>query len=75
MPWPDVYTASDKRPALEKAGHTRLYTDSLCTYTAENLELLDTPVHIHVHVMAMHEYEAIITVLIVSIRQITVLPM
>ena len=24
--------------------------DSLCTYTAENLELLDTPVHIHIHI-------------------------
>ena len=50
--------------------------DSLCTYTAENLEFLDTPVHIHVQVATMHEYKTIImTVLIVSIQQITVLPM
>ena len=62
MPWPGAYTASDKRPSLEKGppGHTRL--DSLCKYTAENLEFLDTPVHIHVHVVTMHEYKIIMTV-------------
>ena len=49
----------------------RLY--SLCTYTAENCEFLDTPVHIHIHVVTMHEYKTIMTVFIVSVRQITVL--
>ena len=49
--------------------------DSLCTYTAENLEFLDTPVHIHVHVVTMHEYKSILTVLIKSVQQVTVLPM
>ena len=36
-------------------------------HNAENLELLDTPVsvHIHVHVVTMHEYK---TVLIASVR-------
>ena len=37
---------------------------SLCTYTVESLEFLDTPVHKQVDV-----------VLITSVRQITVLPM
>ena len=45
--------------------------DSLCTYTAENPEFLDTPVHIHVHihvhVVTMHKYKTIMTVLIVSV--------
>ena len=44
-------------------GYTRL--DSLCTYTLENLEFLDTPVHIHVHMATTHEYK---TVLIASVR-------
>ena len=35
---------------------------SLCTYTAENLEFLDTPVHIHVHMVTIHEYKTIMTV-------------
>ena len=34
--------------------------DSLYTYTAENLEFLDTSVHIHVHVVPMYEYKTII---------------
>ena len=46
-------------------------TDSLCTYTAENLEFLDTPIHtLHVHVVTMHEHKKIMMVLIVSVRQI-----
>ena len=48
--------------------------DSLCTYTAENLEFLDIPVHIHVHVVTMYKYKAIMMVLIVSVQQIAVLP-
>ena len=40
----------------------------------ENLEFLDTPVHIHIHVVTMHECKTIMmTVLIVSVQQITVL--
>ena len=35
--------------------------DSFCIYTAENLEFLDTPVHIHVHGMTMHEYKTHVT--------------
>ena len=31
--------------------------DSLCTYTAENLEFLDSPVHIHVHGVTMNKYK------------------
>ena len=54
-------------------GHTRL--DSLCTYTAEDFEFLDTPVHIHVHVVTIHKYKTIMTVLIASVLQIMVLPM
>ena len=66
--------------AIIALGYKRvwLYTtiDSLCTYTEENLEFLDTPVHtLHVHVVTMHEYETIMTVLIAGIQQITVLPM
>ena len=44
-------------------------------YTEENLEFLDTPVHTHVHVVTMHEYNTIMTVHIASVWQITVLPM
>ena len=38
MPWPGANTASDKCPVLEKGPAIRD-----CTYTAENLEFLDTP--------------------------------
>ena len=34
--------------------------DSFCTYAVENVEFLDTPVHLHVHVVTMHEYKTII---------------
>ena len=36
-------------------------------YTEENLEFLDTPVHTHVHVVTMHEYNTIMTVHIASV--------
>ena len=74
MPWPVAYTASDKRPAVEKGPVIR--DQILCAhiYTAENLEFLDTPVHIHIHVVTMHEYKTIMVVLIVSVQQITALP-
>ena len=49
--------------------------DSFYTYTVEDLEFLDTPVYTYVHVVTMHEYKTIITVLIASVQQITVLPM
>ena len=55
MPWLGAYIASDKCPVPEKL-------DSLCLYIAEDLELLDTPVHIHVHVVTMHEYKTTMTV-------------
>ena len=48
--------------------------DSLCTYTVENLEFLDTPVHIHVHMVTMHGYKVIMMVLIADVRQIAVIP-
>ena len=75
MPWLGAYTASDKRPAVEKGPVIR--DQILCAhiYTAENLEFLDTPVHIHIHVLTMHDYKIIMTVLIVSVGQIMVLPM
>ena len=40
-------------PCVRKgSGNTRL--DSLCKYTAENLEFLDTPVHIHIATRGDH---------------------
>ena len=74
MPWLGAYTASDKRPAVEKGPVIR--DQILCAhiYTAENLEFLDTPVHIHIHVVTMHEYKTIMVVLIVNLQQITALP-
>ena len=61
--------------AIKRSSHTRL--DSLCIYTAENLEFfyIDTLVHIHVHVVIMHEYKTIVMVLIMSVTIITILPM
>ena len=59
--------------ARKGSGHMRL--DSFYTYTVEDLEFLDTPVYTYVHVVTMHEYKTIITVLIASVQQITVLPM
>ena len=71
--WLGAYTVSDKCPVPEEFGHMRL--DSLCTYSAEDLEFLDTPVHIRMHVVAMHEYKTTMMVLIVSVQQFTVLLM
>ena len=34
--------------------------DFLCTYTVEDLEFLDTFVHIHVYKVTMHEYKTIV---------------
>ena len=42
-----AYTASNKCPVPEIDPRQ----DSLCTYTTEGLEFLDTLVHIHVHMM------------------------
>ena len=52
--------------ARKGSSHTRL--DSLCT--AENLaiEFFDTPVHIHIHMVTMHEYRTIMMVAIYSLR-------
>ena len=55
------------------SGNTRI--DSLCTCTAEDLEFLDTPVHMLMYVVTMHKCKAVMMVLTVSILQITVLPM
>ena len=49
--------------------------DSLCTYAVENLELLDTPVLIHIHMVTMHGHRVIMMVLIADVRQIAVIPM
>ena len=43
--------------------------DFLFTNTAEDLEFLDTPVYIHVHVVTMHEYKTIMMVLIGSLQK------
>ena len=45
--------------ARKEFGHMRL--DSLCTYAyaLENLEVIDTPVHILIHVVTMHEHKPI----------------
>ena len=52
-------------PSARKGpSHTGL--DSLYTNAAENLEFLDTLVHIHVYMVTMHEYKTTMTVLIVS---------
>ena len=48
---------------------------SFHTHTAKNHEFLDTPVHIHVHVVTMHEYKTIMMVLIANVQQIKVLTM
>ena len=55
------------------SGNTRI--DSLCTCTTEDLEFLDTPIHMLMYVVTMHKCKAIMMVLIVSILQITVFPM
>ena len=60
-----AYTASNKCPMLERVQPYE--TRFLCTYTAKNLEFFDTLVHIHVHMVTMHEYKTIMMVLIVSI--------
>ena len=50
----------------EGYGHTRL--DFVHMYhPVEDLKFLDTLVHIEVHVVTLHEYDTIITVLIVSV--------
>ena len=61
--------ASYKCPAPVK-GPPILFLHIL--YTAENVEFLDTPVHIHVHVVTMHEYKTIMMLLIVGVQQIMV---
>ena len=38
-------------------------------------EFLDASVHVHMHVMIMHECKTIMTVLVVCVQQIMVLPM
>ena len=43
-------------------------------YTVEDLEFLNTPVHIHIHVVTIHECKTVMMVPIVSVRQIKVLP-
>ena len=57
--------------ARKVSDHRRL--DSLCKYTVENLEFLDTPTHIDV--ATIHKYKTIIMVLIASVQRIIVLPM
>ena len=58
----------------EGYGHTRL--DFVHMYhPVEDLKFLDTLVHIEVHVVTLHEYDTIITGLIVSVWQIMLLLM
>ena len=42
--------------------------DSSYTYTAEDLEFLDTPVDMHMHVVTIHERKNSMTGLIVSVQ-------
>ena len=58
LAWPDAYIASNKHPAPDK-GLANMRLDSLCTYTMEDPEFLDTPIHIHVHVTTMQKYKTI----------------
>ena len=60
---------------IEGYRHTRLDFVHIATYAVEDLEFLDTPVHIDIHVVTLHEYDTIMTVLIVSVQQITPLPL
>ena len=57
----------------KRVDHMRL--DSLCTVTVEDHEVLDTPVHVNVHVVTMHKWKIIMMVLITHVRQTVVLPM
>ena len=75
MAWPGAHTASDKCPDAQKQVWLYETRFSLWTYTVEDLEFLDIPVHVHMHVVTMHEYKTIMTVLFTSVRQIMVLPM
>ena len=56
----------------KRDGHTRL--DSLCTDTVEDRKFLDTPVHVQVNVVTMHECKTIIMALTACVQQIMVLP-
>ena len=51
----------------------RAYETRFCAhnYTVEDLEFLDTPVYIDTYVVTLHEYNTIMTVLIVSVQQIS----
>ena len=70
--WPGAYIASKKRPAPKKSPAIRDLIFCAHSYTAEGLEFLDTPLHIHVHVVTIHECEIIMMVLIASVREIMV---
>ena len=37
------------------------YSNSVCIYTAEDLEFLDTSEHIYMHMVTMHEYKTVMT--------------
>ena len=67
--WLGIYISSDKFPALEIG--LAIWDKILRAHiaTAEDLEFLDTPVHIHVHVVTMYKYKTIKMVLIESVRQ------
>ena len=72
MPWPGAYTASDKLPVLERIQpyKTRFFVH---IYSLENLEFIDTPVNVYIYVVTIHKYKSIMMVLIVSVRQITLI--
>ena len=63
-----AYTASDSHPVPEET-RSRFFLHIYCRL---DLEFLHTPTHIHMHVVIMYEYKTIITVLIASVQQITV---
>ena len=51
--------------AKKRDGHTRL--DSLCTDIVKDCKLLDTPIHVQVNAVTMHECKTIIMVLIACV--------
>ena len=68
----DAYTVSDSRPVPEETiARSRFFLHIYCRL---DFEFLHTPAHIHMHVVIMYEYKTIITVLIASVQQITVVP-
>ena len=65
-----AYTAIDSC-LVPEGTRSRFFLHIYCKL---DLEFLHTPAHIHMHVVIVYEYKTIITVLIASVQQITVVP-